>query len=107
MDALKYSNYMSQGMGLYGFTGQDGSTGTPQPSTTNTATGGGVAGGLDSSAQSKLGYSAEALSRSYLEQQKSYYGGGGGGGGGLGGGIERPSSQGAYETKSFTPGKKY
>ena len=97
MDALKYSNYMSQGMGLYGFTGQDTSPTQSSAATTMSSDA--------TSPQTKLGYSAEALSRSYLEQQKSYYesaaclkGYGGGGGS-----LERPSSQSAYDAKSFTP----
>ena len=86
MDALKYSNYMSaagHSMGLYPFSGQDGTgqTGTGQD-------------------QSKTGgYSADALSRSYLEQQKSYYESAG-----LKGYTDRTSiGQPTFDSKSYTP----
>lgn len=85
MDALKY-NYMSaaagHSMGLYNF-GQDGS-GTQAVVTD----------------QAKTNSYTDALSRSYLEQQKSYYESAGLKGYGGGGGVER--SQG-FETKSYTP----
>ena len=103
MDALKYSNYMSQSMGLYGYSGQETSpTGTQSTS----VTAGTAASDTAPESQTKLSYSAEALSRSYLEQQKSYYESAAclkGYGGGGGGGLERPSSQSAYDAKSYTP----
>ena len=85
MDALKYSNYMSAAAGhsmasLYSFSGQDGS---------------GQSTGQD---QSKTGYSADALSRSYLEQQKSYYESAG-----LKGYSDRSIGQPTFDAKSYTP----
>ena len=85
MDALKYSNYMSAAAGhsmagLYSFSGQDGS---------------GQSTGQD---QSKTGYSTDALSRSYLEQQKSYYESAG-----LKGYTDRSIGQPTFDAKSYTP----
>ena len=98
MDALKYSNYMTaaagHGMGIYPFTGQDGSGGT---------TAAGQLSPSQSSGQdpSKPAYS-DALSRSYLEQQKSYYESAGIKG--YGGGGDRSSvGQSVFDTKSYTP----
>ena len=108
MDALKYSGYMGS---LYSSASSDqaaiksmySSPDTqPQPSAASGA-GAGQEGGV-----TKTEYSADSLSRSYLEQQRAYYesaglkagggypgagagsyggGGGGGGGGGAGGQV--------------------
>ena len=108
MDALKY-NYMSaaagHSMGLYNFgSGQDGSA-------ASAGTGGGAqaaSGGGSDQTKTNSSYT-DALSRSYLEQQKSYYESAGlkgygtaATGGGISNGVERNQSSG-FEAKSYTP----
>ena len=93
MDALKYSNYMTaaagHGMGIYPFSGQDGSTG-------QLSSGSSQPTGQD---PTKPAYS-DALSRSYLEQQKSYYESAGIKGYG---GDRSSVGQSVFDTKSYTP----
>ena len=114
MDALKYGSYMSaasQGLGLY-----PGSTADPSAALKSMYPGQDGAGLPSSSAtgqdQAKTSYSADSLSRSYLEQQQKYYGGtteGTGAAGGLKTGgapsYDRTTVTGNYgeTTKSYTP----
>jgi len=75
MDALKYSGYMSaagQGLSsLYSGTSSDPSTALKSmySSTDNSN----LPGGTQDIGQTKTEYSADSLSRSYLEQQRAYY----------------------------------
>jgi hypothetical protein len=125
MDALKYSNYMSAGMGLYSFAGQQEAASTAASSSSPSSSGGQAAStsGQDLSQQMMMmkgggggGYTADSLSRSYLEQQKSYYesvglkGYGGGSGEGNSsngrssvGGQPSGGGGGSFDVKSFTP----
>ena len=99
MDALKYSGYMVGQAGLSSLYSSSPSSSdslskmyaSQEPPTTSGAQ------------ETKSEYSADSLSRSYLEQQKAYYesaglkgygayGGAGGGGGGGGGGETKPYS---------------
>ena len=126
MDALKYSNYMSAGMGLYSFAGQQQEAATTPASSSSPSSSSGNGGQTSSTSQDLSqqmmmmkgggggGYTADSLSRSYLEQQKSYYesvglkgyGGGGessssNGRSSVGGG--QAGSGGGFDVKSFTP----
>jgi hypothetical protein len=118
MDALKYSNYMSAGMGLYSsFAGQPQQQQQQQQQQESAATptsspsGGGHNNttSQDLSQQMMMkngGYTADALSRSYLEQQKNYYESVGlkgyGGMSGESNNIRSSSNGGGFDVKSFT-----
>ena len=107
MDALKYSGYMSaagQGLSsLYSGTSSDPSTALKSmySSTDTSNLSGGVTQDLG---QTKTEYSADSLSRSYLEQQRAYYESakGYGGGGPDRTSLGMPTGYGD-SAKSYTP----
>jgi hypothetical protein len=119
MDALKYSNYMSAGMGLYSsFAGQpqqQQQQQQQQQESATTPTSSPSGGGHNNTTSQDLsqqmmmkngGYTADALSRSYLEQQKNYYESVGlkgyGGMSGESNNIRSSSGGGGFDVKSFT-----
>merc|ERR1719350_1928643 len=75
MDALKYSGYMSAaGQGLSSlYSGSSSDPSTALKSMYSPSETGNLSGGGQDLGQTKTEYSADSLSRSYLEQQRAYY----------------------------------